>query len=171
MGHIWSFYRALDGPCVGKRRGAASRKQVGVLRLSLSLLSPTIVPRSRYIRHPMRKFFSQEHKFSGFKKRVKELPFSSSRKEKGWQVLKSVLQAVRDCSDICPPLKTTLSAVLELADLVDVSEPITLAEVQSYTDTHGHIERQRDTGKVLRCCEEDRTAPEDSHQVFRDDIQ
>ena len=143
--------------------GAVSRKHVEVLCLPLSLLSPTIVPRSRRIRHSMRKFFSREHRVLGSKARVKMLLFGSSRKEKGWQALKIVLKTVHDCSDICPPLKDALSAVLKLTDLVDVSEPIKLAEVQSYTDTHGHIECQRDTGKVLRCCEEDRTAPEDSH--------
>ena len=75
------------------------------------------------------------------KSKKENLLLGSSSKEKVWQALKSVLQAVRDCSDSCPPLKTTLSAVLKLADLVDVSEPITPAEMQSYTDAHGHTER------------------------------
>ena len=49
------------------------------------------------------------------------LDLGMARKEKGWKLLRVVLKAVCDASDIFPPLKSALSGALSVMDVIDVS--------------------------------------------------
>ncbi|OCH91194.1 hypothetical protein OBBRIDRAFT_803497 [Obba rivulosa] len=49
------------------------------------------------------------------------LPAQTSLKQTGWLALEKTLTAVKECSDLFPPLKTAAAGVLAVMDVVDVN--------------------------------------------------